>query len=59
MRLFVFMLLVGLVVSGFNAGLQQIAPAGWWGGIIPAGPWITRQPNAISPTAAIARSRGS
>ena len=35
MRLFVFILLVGLVVAGFNAGLQQIAPAGWWGGGIP------------------------
>ena len=32
MRLFVFILLVGLVVAAFNAGLQLIAPAGWWGG---------------------------
>jgi hypothetical protein len=36
MRLFVFILLIGLVVASFNAGLQQIAPAGWWGGSIPA-----------------------
>jgi hypothetical protein len=36
MRLLAFAILLGLLVSGFNAELRQIAPTGWWGGSIPS-----------------------
>jgi hypothetical protein len=44
MRLLAFAVFLGLLVSGFNAGLRQIAPAGWWGGSIPV-PGLQCPPN--------------
>jgi hypothetical protein len=32
MKVFIFMVAVGLCVALFKTGLAQIAPAGWWGG---------------------------
>jgi hypothetical protein len=31
MKVFLFMVAVGLVVALARAGLQMIAPPGWWG----------------------------